>query len=272
MQYQGFGAFQQQRGWQPPPPPPRPPKKRRGSLITTVSIAVVVLISAVTAVVVLTTRGDDRAQPAPDAPTSSSAVPTSVSTAPPTATAQREPLVQGWQVAEVPKRSAVYDVPGNWEIDPDPKTVYGFGEPEDSVTMTGVATHQRGFCTGDPNSFRAAAGATARRGPDDLAVAAETSQKFISKAYGRDGVAPVAESAPPEHIRLPGDMPAVRINTTVTLPSPQRCDAPVVEVSVVATSNDGDGSVVFIAAADQGIPDAVTPDVLHRISASLRAR
>ncbi|WP_344134212.1 hypothetical protein [Saccharopolyspora halophila] len=235
-----------------------------------------VLIVAVTAVVVLTSRGDDRAQPAPaptrssEVPTArSSTVPTSVRTAPPTA--QREPLVPGWQVAEVPKRSAVYDVPADWEIDPDPEAVYGYGEPQDAVTVTGVATYRRGFCTGEPNSYRATAGATARRGPDDTTVATETSQKFIAEAYGRDGLAPIAEPAPPEHIRLPGGMSAVRIDTEVTLPNPQRCDAPVVEVSVVATNNDGDGSVVFIAAADQGIPDAVSPEVLHRISASLRA-
>lgn len=266
MQYQGFGAFGQQQGWQQPPPPP---KKRRGALIATISISAVVLIAAVTAGVVLTSRGDDRAQPAPAPTTRSSEVPTSVRTAPPAA--QREPLVPGWQVAEVPRRSAVYDVPGDWEIDPDPEAVYGYGEPQDAVTVTGVATYRRGFCTGEPNSYRATAGATARRGPDDATVATETSQRFIAKAYGRDGLAPIAEAAPPERIRLPGGMSAVRIDTKVTLPNPQRCDAPVVEVSVMATNNDGAGSVVFIAAADQGIPDAVSPDVLHRISASLRA-
>ncbi|MFC7340640.1 hypothetical protein [Saccharopolyspora griseoalba] len=256
MQYRGFGAFE------PPPAPPEPPKRKRWPWLVGLAAAAAVLLAVVTGVAFLAT-GEEQAEPAPPPP--EPAPPTAVSTS------ADAPLEPGWQVARVPKRRALYDVPPNWRVDPSPKAVHGFGEPHDAVTVTGVATFQRGFCPDQPNSYRATAGVTARSGPDDTAVAAETSRQFIAKAYTRDGVAPIATPGPPEHIRLPGGAPAVRINAEVVLPRPDPCDSPRIAVSVVATNNDGSGSVVLIASADQDIPDAVTPAALDRIGTSLRA-
>lgn len=257
MPYRGFGAFE---------PPPPPPNRRRGALIG-LTIGAVALLGVVTGVAFLAT-GPERAQPAP-APTGGATPPTEVSTRESSA-APQAPLEPGWQVARVPKRGAIYDVPPNWQVDPDPTAVYGYGEPHDAVTATGVATFQRGFCAGQPNSYRATAGATAGRGPSDTAVAAETSQRFIAKAYTRDGVAPITKPGPPQPIELAGGISAVRINTEVVLPRPARCDSPRIAVSVLATNNDGESSMVFLAAADQDVPDAVAPDVLDRIGGSLR--
>ncbi|WP_406689159.1 hypothetical protein REH65_23825 [Saccharopolyspora sp. ID03-671] len=247
-QHRGFGAF-------PQPEPPRP--KRRGWLITAVVLGAVVLLGAMAAVVVVGFRGQD-------APPEPAAAPATSSGA--------TPLVPGWQVVDVPKRQAVYDVPQDWERDPNPDAVHAVGPPGDAIGLTGVAHRQRGFCPGDDNSFRAMTGAGARLGPDDNAVAAETAATFIGHAFTRDGHAPTVEQSPPEPLTLTGGVPAARVNAQVTLPAPTGCDARAVAVSVVATNSDGRSSVVLVSAADQGIPNAVTPAALDRVTASLRPR
>ncbi|TDD05619.1 hypothetical protein E1181_14750 [Saccharopolyspora terrae] len=249
-QYRGFDAFQQ------PQQPPR--RKKRGWLIFALSAGAVVLIGAMAAVLVFGLRSQ-QAESQPPGPA-------------PLPTTSAEPVVAGWHVVAVPKRQAVYDVPQDWEVDPNPENVHAVGPPEDAVTLTGVAHRQLGFCPGDDNSFRAMAGASARLGPDNTAVAGETIGTFVGHAFTRDGVAPLVEQSPPEQLRLGGGLPATRINARVTLPAPAGCDARSVAVTTVATNNDGKSSVVFIAAADQGVPSAVTPETLNAIGGSLRPR
>lgn len=249
-QYRGFDAFPQ------PQQPTR--RKKRGWLIFALSLGAVVLIGAMAAVLVFGLRSQEaESQPPGPAPLS---------------TTSAKPVVAGWHVVAVPKRHAVYDVPQDWEVDPNPENVHAVGPPEDAVTLTGVSHRQLGFCPGDDNSFRAMAGASARLGPDNTAVAGEAIGTFIGHAFTRDGVAPLVEQSPPEPLRLSGGMPATRINARVTLPAPAGCDARSVAVTTVATNNDGKSSVVFIAAADQDVPAAVTPETLNAIGGSLRPR
>ncbi len=171
----------------------------------------------------------------------------------------------------MPRRGAIYDVPPNWELDPNSDNVHGIGPPDDPVTMTGVADYQKGFCPGDVNSYRATAGATARRGSNDTTVANETLQKFAALAYTRDGHAPVVVPGPPEQLQIAGGtVPAIRVTAQVTLTAPGPCDSAAVAVSVLATNNDGQSSVVFITAADQNVPDAVSVDTLNQITQSFR--
>jgi hypothetical protein len=301
MQYQGFGAFSQPQ--QPPPPqqppqqqpqqpppqqpypgmvsgypahpaPPSPPGKRRGTLIAAIALASVAVIAIVTTIVVLSTNGGGQAAPPPtstrpttQARTTSSAPSTSATAANPNLT----PVVPGWQVATVPRRGAIYDVPPDWELDPNPDNVHGYGPPDDPVTMTGVADYQKGFCPGDANSYRATSGATARKGPDDTTVANETLQKFAALAYTRDGHAPVVVPGPPEQIQLAGGTKtAVRVTAQVMLTAPGPCDSASVAISVLATNSDGQSSVVFITAADQNVPDTVSIDTLKQITQSFR--
>ncbi|GAA4619034.1 hypothetical protein GCM10023108_42240 [Saccharopolyspora hordei] len=278
-QYQGFGAFTQ-----PPQPPqypgvvsgfpgPQPPKKSRGPLVAAIALGAVAVIGLVTTVVVLATSGRDEAGPPPPQPTTrSTPTSTATSTAPTTAAnADLTPVVPGWQVVRVPKRTALYDVPMDWELDPDPENIHAFGPPDDPVTMTGVADYQVGFCPGDPRSYRATAGATARRGPDDTTVATETLAKFIELAYTRNDVPPVVETGAPENISLPGGIPAVRVTARVTLPNPGPCDSPSVLASVLATNSDGASSVVLLAAADQEVEGAFSAEDLDKLTRSFRA-
>ena len=172
----------------------------------------------------------------------------------------------------MPTRQAVYDVPQDWETDPDPENVHAVGSPSDAVALTGASHQQLGFCPGDDNSFRAMAGASARLGPDDAAVARETLGTFIGHAFTRDAVAPLVEESPPERLKVSGGRAATRINARVALPAPAGCDSRAVAVSVVATTNDGRSSLVLVAAADQEVPGAVTPGTLDRIGQSLRRR
>ncbi|MER6988566.1 hypothetical protein ABT337_00145 [Saccharopolyspora hirsuta] len=285
QQYQGFGAYgqpqpqyQQAQYQQPQYPgmvsgfPTPPPKKNRGPLITAIALAAVAVIAIVTTVVVLLVpTGREEAAPPPQSPTTTRSTPTS--TAPPSAAnPDLTPIVPGWQVVRVPKRTALYDVPiSGWELDPDPENIQAYGPPEDPVTMTGVADYQVGFCPGDPRSYRATSGVSARKGPDDTAVATETLAKLVQLAHTRDGVPPIVETGAPEHIQLPGNVPAVRVTARVTLPKPGPCDSATALTSVVATNSDGQSSVVLMATADQGVEGALSPEDLDKLTGSLRA-
>ncbi|GAB2668159.1 hypothetical protein GCM10027271_29890 [Saccharopolyspora gloriosae] len=283
MRYQGFGTFQQpQQGQQPPQGqqpqhpqqgqwaqqgfgPPPPPKRNRGPLIAAVAAGAVVVVALVTAVVVVSSRSEERAGPEPvPAPTSAPAPPTSQPTSAATA-APPEAVVPGWQAVPVPNRHAVYDAPLEWALE-TPDNVVGFGEPDDAVTMTGVAVYQEDFCAEVRGSYRAIAGATARRGPDDAAVATETARKFAELAYGPDAR---IELSPAQPVQLAGGIPASKVVATV-FPAPGPCGSPSVLINTLATNGDGESSVVHIAGADQGVPGAITPDVLDRLTASLR--
>ncbi|MER7016346.1 hypothetical protein ABT324_33385, partial [Saccharopolyspora sp. NPDC000359] len=189
-QYQGFGAYgQPQQPQQPQYPgmvsgfPTPPPKKSRGPLITAITLAAVAVIAIVTTVVVLLIpTGRDEAQPQP-APSPTTTRKTTTTAPPSTANPDLTPVVPGWQVVRVPKRTALYDVPvSGWELDPNPENIQAYGPPEDPVTMTGVADYQVGFCPGDPRSYRATSGVSARRGPDNAAVASETLASSTSLA------------------------------------------------------------------------------------------
>ncbi|MER5392870.1 hypothetical protein [Saccharopolyspora sp. NPDC002686] len=288
-QYQGFGQpqqpqyqqaqypqpqFQQAQYQQPQYPGmvsgfPTPPKKSRGPVIAAIVLGVVVVIAIVTTIVVLVPGGSDEAAPQPTAkPTTSQSTPTAQPTA---ANPDLPPVVPGWQVVRAPRKTALYDVPMEWELDPDPDGLHAYGPPEDPVTLRGVADYQAGFCPGDSNSYRATSGVSARYGPDDTTVATQTLAKFIELAHTRDGVAPVVETGAPEQIQLPGNIPAVRVTARVTLPAPGQCDSASVLASVVATNNDGQSSVVLIAAADQEVEGAFTGDQLNQLTGSFRA-
>lgn len=275
MQYQGFGTFQQppqppqpqqgqwaQQGFGPPPPPP---KRNRGPLIAAVAAGAVVVVALVTAVAVVSSRGEERAATDPlPAPTSDSSPPptserTSAAAPPP------EAVVPGWQAVPVPNRHAVYDAPLEWELE-TPDNVVGFGAPDDAVTMTGVAVYQEDFCAEVRGSYRAIAGATARRGPDDAAVATDTARKFAELAYGPDAR---IEISPAQPVQLAGGIPASKVVTTV-FPAPGPCGSPSVLINTLATNGDGESSVVHIAGADQGVPGAISPEALDRLTTSLR--
>ncbi|MFR9731645.1 hypothetical protein ACL03H_20650 [Saccharopolyspora sp. MS10] len=272
MEYQGFGTFQQPQSsdqWGasphfPPPPPPGPRRSRRGPLIAALASGAVVVIATVTSVLLVNARQEQAAGPA--TPSSAPAPPPASSQRPTASAPPPEPVVPGWQVVAVPKRGAVYDAPLEWQLE-TPENIVGFGPPEDPVTMSGVAIFQEGFCPDAPGSYRAIAGSTGRAGTDDATVATDTARKFAELAYGGPGAR--IDLAPPRPVRLAGGIAASKVVATV-VPAPGPCGSPGVVINVLATNNDGKGSVVHIAAADQGIPGAVPPEALDQVTASLR--
>ncbi|MEU6129097.1 hypothetical protein ABZ805_07980 [Saccharopolyspora sp. NPDC047091] len=279
MRYQGFGTFDRPQeptapppvAPLPPPPPPSPPRRNRGPLIALCAAVAVVLVVVVTAVVFGGSGGDDDAR-AGSAPAPTSAAPeTSAATAPGTSAPTSagpppEPLEPGWQAVPVPKRNAAYDVPPGWELQ-SPGSLVGFGETEDDpVTVSGVALYQHGYCPDRSGSFRGLAGATARRGPDAAAIATDMARRFSELAYGADAR---IELTPPQPAVLPGGLPGHKVVATV-FPAPAACGSPSAVVNVLTTDGSGGTAVVHVAAADQEVPDAVTPDVLDRITASVR--
>lgn len=265
--YRGFGIFDPgTAGATSGQQPPEPPRKHRGPLIAALAATAVVLVAATTTIVLLD-RND-----APGRPVAQRSTPPSSTTAAATPPAGDAPKaeVAGWRVVRVPERGAVYDAPSDWELH-DPEGVIGFGPPEDAVTMTGVAVHEKGFCSEQAGSFRAISGATAREGTDDAGVAAETAGKLAELAYTVDGEKPRVTLSPPQPLQLAGGaMAATRVVATVTPAAPEPCGSPSVLVSAVATNNDGNSSIVHLTIADQGVPEAVPPEAVHRIGESFR--
>lgn len=275
-QYQGFGAFDQHR--QQPYPGmvtgyPGQRRRRTGMVIAAVSLAAVAVVAIVTTVVVLNSgsrRGPaQRPVASPTTPTTSTSAGSAATSS--TAPAAVSPIVPGWQAVPVPKRGAVYDAPQDWTLE-KPDNIIGFGPADDPVTMTGVSVYQKGFCPGMPSSYRAIAGSTARKGPSDEAVATQTAQRFADVAYSVGDRKPQVAMGPPEPVRLPGGIAASRVTATVTNPAPGPCDAPTDAVTVIATNNDGQASVVFIATAEQNAPETL-PDpggTLQQMAMSFR--
>ncbi|GAA2781974.1 hypothetical protein [Saccharopolyspora taberi] len=283
------GSFQQPGGFQQPSPQqpgsfqhpsspqqpgfqqqPKPSRGSRGSLVAAIAISAVAVIAIATTIVVLVVNsGGNQAAPVPPAPVPTSKPPATTSSEPPAPPVSGPPVVPGWQAVAVPRRSALYDAPLEWWVD-NPDNTHGFGSIDDPVTMSGVSIFQPGFCREDTSSFRAIAGATARKGPDDAAVATETAQKLVQLAYTVDGKPPQAQFSPPTPVQIHGGRTAMEVNATVTHPAPGACDSPTVHVTILATNSDGQGSVVFISVADQGIPGAITPDTLHRMAGTMR--
>ena len=287
MQYQGFGSFQQppqstpggfpaqpqaggfpgqQPGFGQPPGCGPPPRRGRGSLIAAIAIAAVAVIAIATTIVVLVTNsGGGQAAPTP-VPTKP---PASTNAPQPTKPVTGPPVVPGWQVVPVPRRTALYDAPLEWWVD-NPDNTHGFGPVEDPITMSGVSIYQPGFCPEDTGSFRAMAGASARKGPDDATVATETAQKLVQLAYTVNGKAPQVQFSPPTPVQIHGGRTATQITATVTHPAPGPCDSPTVHVTVLATNSDGQTSVVFMSVGDQGVPGAIPPATLEKMASTIR--
>ncbi|GAA4830137.1 hypothetical protein [Saccharopolyspora rosea] len=274
-QYQGFGAFDQ-RQQQPYPGMvtgyPGQRRRRTGMVIAAVSLAAVAVVAIVTTVVVLNTgsRRGQAQRPVGSPTTSATSAPAS-SAETSSAPAAVPAIVPGWQAVPVPKRGAVYDAPQDWTLE-TPDDIIGFGPADDPVTMTGVSVYKKGFCPGKSSSYRAIAGATARKGPSDAAVATATAQKFADLAYSAGDRKPQVAMGPAEPVQLPGGIAASRVTATVTHPAPGPCDAPTEAVTVIATNNDGQASVVFLGTAEQNAPDTL-PDptgTLQRMAMSFR--
>ncbi|MFD0490553.1 hypothetical protein ACFQ0O_29810 [Saccharopolyspora spinosporotrichia] len=121
--------------------------------------------------------------------------------------------------------------------------------------MSGVSIYQPGFCPSDPGSFRAIAGVTARKGPDDATVANETAQRLVQLAYTVDGKPPQVQFSPPTPIQIHGGRGASQVVATVTHPAPGPCDSPTVQVNIMATNGDGQTSVVFISSPTSRSPE-----------------
>lgn len=265
--YEGFGVFQDsgryensgndsaaQRTTPTPMPHDRTPRRRRGFVLTALALGAVVLTAGVLTVIWV-------AQPS-EAP---QATPPAVSTDS-TTTQAETPSVAGWQAVPVPRRGAVYDAPSSWTKE-RPDNVIAFGPPDNTVTMTGVTVYKKGFCAEKPNSYRAIAGATAREGSDDSAVATTTLEALTKAAFPTGAV----ERDPPKQVELDqGSAQGVRVTATVTNPEPGPCDAPQSVVSVLARNNDGQRSVVHLAIAEQGVPEAFPPNALTTMVQSFR--
>jgi hypothetical protein len=81
-----------------------------------------------------------------------------------------DPLVSGWSPARAPDVAAVYDVPPDWQVQPEGDTISITSEPGKGVSASGVALLNTNACGGSP--YQTAAAGVMYETEADLAAAA----------------------------------------------------------------------------------------------------
>lgn len=262
MEYHGLGVYDQN-----PPGMVTPRRRWRGPTI--LSGAALAVVAGVVLTVALNSGNSGRSS-SPSPTTTTRSTSSAPSSSPEPTLPPQTPVVAGWKPVPVPKRGAVYDAPKDWTLE-RPNNIIAFGEPDDAVTLTGVASYLKGFCTGKPTSYRALTGATARKGGSDVEVAQSTARKISQLVYSADGKAPEVNLRPPEDVQLDnGSSTGTLVTAVVRHPAPGPCDAPTSVVHVLARGNDGTASVVHIGMAEQDVPKAFPAESLRTLTLSFR--
>ncbi|CRK58551.1 putative membrane protein [Alloactinosynnema sp. L-07] len=275
--YQGFGMYQ----------PPEPPKPNRTPWILALVAVLVLVGGGVTAFLLL----KDDESPTPTAgPTSSSAPtttkgkPSSPTPKPTTAkpTTSRTPtevddvkvdaVTPGFQGVLSYKDKIAYDVPADWKIE-TPGTVVGFEDNNGKVVaiMHGVTTYRHNACPAVKGSYRGHVGMV-NAGDADVTRAAKNGAKLFADgaAINKDNTkAPVAVTEPVPTKVGQGKIDAMMATATMTVNQPGECPSPSVLFTSVAFKVKSD-TFVLISYQDQGVADALPPEVLEKIIASVR--
>ncbi|MGQ0841816.1 hypothetical protein [Actinokineospora sp.] len=269
--YQGLGMY------------PQPGKPNRTPVIVALVAAMVVVIGV--AVTVFVASGGSDPEPVA-APQSTESAPTSstsrrrASTSPPPASKTPtevsditvDPVIAGWQGVLSFKEKVAYDVPPGWKPE-KPGVLVGFedNEGKPTATMHGVSTYKPDACTGVRGSYRGRVGLVTA-GKVETTLAAKNGVKLFAEAaaLNTDGSkSPVTATEPVSTKVAQGKIDAVLATATLTVDQPGDCPSPTVLFTAVAFKNGAD-TALFMMYADQGVPDALAPDVAQQVIASLR--
>ncbi|UGT71229.1 hypothetical protein LTT66_14410 [Nocardia gipuzkoensis] len=262
-----------QGGFPAPPPQQNSP---RGKLVLSAGLVALLVVGLVAGAVALTTmKSDDSAQDTPPSMVSALTTTTAAanSTAPattkpaPTTTARgsadKTPLIPGFQVVKAPDSGAAYDVPADWTIAPQ-GTIGGFGEPPNAVAGKGLASEGKGYC---PGSTRTVAFLTGSNTSDPGKAATELGTKTATLAYkATSGSNP---GLPMPLASLDGSQHGMFVETKGTVADAKPGCAKAYSVYTAAFPNDN-GTFVMVIAADTGVPHALDAETAKRIFTSIR--
>ncbi|GAA2985463.1 hypothetical protein [Actinokineospora diospyrosa] len=262
--YQSFGTY-------PPPLPPPPPPRKRTRLFVLLAILLVVAVGAVVTVVVLL---DNNPQPVAVAQDPTLAPPPPAGTHQPKPSDARVPAITpGWQGVLSIKEQVAYDVPKDWKVE-SPGTQVGFNDNDSHpvAIMHGATTYKPEACPDSRGSYRGHTGFVSVGSTDPQRAALNGVRLFADAAALNpdDTRAPVAITDP-KPTTIANGTPAVTATARVTITHPTVCPSPTILFTSVAFKN-GNSTALFMMYLDEGVPDALAPDIAEQIIKSIRPR
>ncbi|MPZ85213.1 MAG: hypothetical protein GEV28_34430 [Actinophytocola sp.] len=258
--------------------PPPPPRRSKLPMILGV-LAIVIIVGAVVAIVLVNrddspTAGpsDTTAPSTPESPGKSSDNPPSSDPSGPSKGPEGK---EGWQVVDNTADAGLsYEVPGDWELSPDPRPS-GLGD----VTFTGSADYGVYDCEGG-SYIRSFAASGDVQGKDGAKLDLTKTVKDFAKSFGTSYFKDTAKVDVPEPTETEVDgKQAMTLNAAVT---PQvtapKCEASKGEVAIVGVLLEEDGkpsgvamlAVVSDVSGGPGDPAPLPPSVAKDILASVK--
>ncbi|PHQ51352.1 hypothetical protein BLA24_15325 [Streptomyces cinnamoneus] len=194
-----------------------------------------------------------------------------------------QPMVPGWQTQSSDEHAFTYDVPAKsdqWKVFP-PDTMVSYtenGQPQ--VTMRGTANFREGGCSSsaNPNTLgeagkgQLATVGTTGGGKDGTLQ--ENARNWAGNwgvfAYGGLGNKPkieVTEATPWKHNGIEGYTATAKVTVTNR---GSACVPPTAIVKSIAQKLPDGTFHGWVIYADQGVPDALTPDQIDKIMNTVR--
>ncbi|MGI5483987.1 hypothetical protein [Streptomyces lavendofoliae] len=288
--YQQPTAQQYAAPGQPPGPPVPPPHggddKRKTALVAIVAATAVVVAAGVTGFLVL--KDDDKSTTAGQDPKPSKSV-SKPSEAPPAPSGNprdgstaAKPSIPGWKVVHNPKRSALFDVPADWEV-VGAGTSVGFedekkGDGSSVVIMSAPAEYKSKWCTEDANKDGrqeehglAMVGTKGGQGAKNTAEAAyNEAGNWVWAGYAQTepkGTVKVTKATP--FTTTSGLTGHVATATALNTKKEGKCDTDGKSIAFSFKNAKGD-FVSWVLYANAGIPDEVEDATIRKILATVR--
>jgi hypothetical protein len=239
-------------------------RERKRWLFAGVGAAAVVILG-IGATVLLTGRHSD------DSTSLVSALSSDPTTAPPATPAETTapatvagltPLIPGYQVVQVPDRGAAFDVPKQWQVDPNGTKTWGTAP--DTVEIAGLVQDGKGYC---PNYIRTSAFLTMSAKQDPAAAAVDIGTRLAKIGWATSTSTTPGRAAPLTSLdgQLHGEF--AETDGTFTPPAPGCAKTYAVYTFAFPSEN---GNFVMTITADTGVARSTDRATAQRILASIR--
>ncbi|WP_067664319.1 hypothetical protein [Nocardia miyunensis] len=239
-------------------------RERKRWLFAGIGAAAVVILG-IGATLVLTGRhSNDSSNMVSALSSGASAAPlaTPAQTSAPATVAGLAPLIPGYQVVQVPDRGAVFDVPKQWQIDPNGTKTWGTAPS--TVEIAGLVQDGKGYC---PNYIRTNAFLTMSAKPDPAAAAVDIGTRLAKIGWATSTGTTPGKAEP--LTSLDGQIHGSFAETDGTFRPPAPGCAKTYAVYTFAFPSEN-GSFVVTIAADTGVARSIDRPTAQRILASIR--
>ncbi len=187
---------------------------------------------------------------------------TPAETAAPTTVAGLPSLIPGYQVVQVPERGAAFDVPKQWQVDPNGTKTWGTAP--NTVEIAGLVQDGKGYC---PNYIRTNAFLTMSAKADPAVAAVDIGTRLAKIGWATSTGTTPGKAEP--LTSLDGQLHGSFAETDGTFKPPAPGCAKTYAVYTFAFPNEN-GNFVITIAADTGVARSIDRATAQRILASIR--